>query len=271
MSEEIQPTQLSQELIAQALQLAIVSIAKLQPLPPEVDQLPQQYMKMLGELIQHLKQQGLAGPNATVPQRMKAIRQQMQRWGLVQPSTQPTADQIINQYPAQVKQSVLANEVTQSASCHDITMDKKSRPEIKYNIFIIVFIIIFFVYASRDCSNRAKEREVQKERYEQWKQSPAGMNSQARLESMSKDAPIKSLTGDLFYKGMLCGSDCSGHIAGYEYAMEYGMTYDAKCYETYSSSFLEGCKQAVEDIIAEMQPSEDEPRDYDYDSDAHYR
>ena len=103
--------QLSPELITTALRSALLLIADWKPLPKEVEQtLPPQYLAMLVRLTESLKRQGLAGPNATRPQRMLAIRKQMQQWGLLQQPSQPSADQIINQYPTAARNSVLANE-----------------------------------------------------------------------------------------------------------------------------------------------------------------
>ena len=101
---------LSPKLIAEALQLSLTSIAQWKPLPQQANQLPPQYLKLLSQLVQSLKSQGLAGPRATVPQRMAALRQQLKQWGLLTGPSQPTADQIISQYPTQARQSVLANE-----------------------------------------------------------------------------------------------------------------------------------------------------------------
>ncbi|MBC3217002.1 hypothetical protein [Serratia fonticola] len=131
---------------------------------------------------------------------------------------------------------------------------------------IMIFIVLFLAYGLYDCSNRAKEKEAQRERSELWKQSPTGMDSQAEWSSILRDYPVKSQTGALFYKGMRCSSDCSGHIAGYEYAVDNNIEDKDKCDESYSLSFAEGCSKAVDDIIAEKQPLEDEPRDYDYDT-----
>ncbi|ENN8379104.1 hypothetical protein ACAX46_004600 [Providencia rettgeri] len=131
---------------------------------------------------------------------------------------------------------------------------------------IMIFIVLFFAYGLYDCSNRAKEKEAQRVRSELWKKSSAGMDTQAEWRSVLKDYPVKSQTGALFYKGMRCRSDCSGHIAGYEYAVDNNIEDKYKCDESDSLSFTEGCSKAVDDIITERQPLEDAPRDYDYDT-----
>ena len=55
---------------------------------------------------------------------------------------------------------------------------------------------------------------------------------------------VVSQTGKKYYRGMLCSQDCSGHIKGYEWAIELGVTnYDA-C-NSNSASFTEGCERGV--------------------------
>ena len=95
------------------LQQSLKSIAQWKPLPQQATQLPPQYLNLLSKLVDTLRTQGLAGPGATTTQRMAAMRKQLLSWGLLQKGSSPTADQIINQYPEQVRRSVLANEATQ--------------------------------------------------------------------------------------------------------------------------------------------------------------
>ena len=95
------------------LQQSLKSIAQWKPLPQQATQLPPQYLNLLSKLVDTLRAQGLAGPGATTTQRMAAMREQLLSWGLLQRGSSPTADQIINQYPEQVRRSVLANEATQ--------------------------------------------------------------------------------------------------------------------------------------------------------------
>lgn len=42
-----------------------------------------------------------------------------------------------------------------------------------------------------------------------------------------------------------CTKDCSGHHAGYEWAMRKGLTDERPCYGAKSNSFIEGCIQYV--------------------------
>lgn len=42
-----------------------------------------------------------------------------------------------------------------------------------------------------------------------------------------------------------CTQDCSGHHAGYEWAMRKGLTDERQCYGGKSNSFIEGCIQYV--------------------------
>lgn len=57
-------------------------------------------------------------------------------------------------------------------------------------------------------------------------------------------------------KGMFCTDDCSGHIAGYQWAEERGISKDTGCTGN-SRSFIRGCMQyvteRVEEIVAERE------------------
>ncbi|HED1256450.1 hypothetical protein [Citrobacter amalonaticus] len=127
--------------------------------------------------------------------------------------------------------------------------------------YLSIAIILFLTYGVYDCSNRVKERQERKERSAQFFRTPAGQDFTAKVESIGGRTPIKSLTGNLFYRGMRCYDDCSGHIAGYEYAINYGLSNTSQCDESDSESFAEGCSKGVQDIIDEYEPVEDD-RDY---------
>lgn len=52
----------------------------------------------------------------------------------------------------------------------------------------------------------------------------------------------------LTYKGYPCTKDCSGHRAGYMWAVRKGVTDVNDCpYRTSHNSFWEGCKSKTED------------------------
>lgn len=53
---------------------------------------------------------------------------------------------------------------------------------------------------------------------------------------------VVSNTGNWYYMGMKCSDDCSGHIAGYEWAIDNNIREEAICEnEKFSKSFAEGC------------------------------
>ena len=61
---------------------------------------------------------------------------------------------------------------------------------------------------------------------------------------------IKELLENLTFKGYPCTSDCSGHQAGWEYAVHWGLEPD-ECPYGNSNSFWEGCKSHGEEELEE--------------------
>jgi len=61
---------------------------------------------------------------------------------------------------------------------------------------------------------------------------------------------IKELLENLTFKGYPCTSDCSGHQAGWEYAVHWGLEPD-ECPYGNSNSFWEGCKSRGEEELEE--------------------
>jgi hypothetical protein len=49
------------------------------------------------------------------------------------------------------------------------------------------------------------------------------------------------LAEDLSYKGYRCTQDCSGHMAGYEWAKIRNIQSTSECPIGHSNSFTEGC------------------------------
>lgn len=129
----------------------------------------------------------------------------------------------------------------------------------KYVAIVIILILTYGVY---DCSNSAKERQERKERNAQFFRTPAGQDVRAEVESFGNNNAVKSLTGNWYFRGMRCYDDCSGHIAGYEYAINHELTNYSDCDESDSESFTEGCEKGVQDIIDEHEPVDDD-REYD--------
>lgn len=57
--------------------------------------------------------------------------------------------------------------------------------------------------------------------------------------SLADDASLPEFE-DLYFRGYKCTQDCSGHIAGYNWAIENGLTGPHECGGR-SNSFIEGC------------------------------
>jgi hypothetical protein len=50
-----------------------------------------------------------------------------------------------------------------------------------------------------------------------------------------------------YYRGYPCTKDCSGHIAGYNWAIKKGIQQPQDCpYRTSHNSFWEGCKSKTQ-------------------------
>lgn len=76
-------------------------------------------------------------------------------------------------------------------------------------------------------------------------------NQKALFRSYISSSPIHSTTGVIYFKGKVCKGDCSGHIAGYKWAEERGISKDEGC-TAQSQSFNEGCMQYVSDRVDEL-------------------
>lgn len=131
-----------------------------------------------------------------------------------------------------------------------MSTEKEEGRKFLIGLIIMSLVVVYGIYDWRNNTKKAQER---RERQEQWRQTPAGMDHEAKLHSISRNIPIRSKTGTLFFKGMNCRFDCSGHIAGYRYALDYGLTNVSKCEESPSLSFEEGCKKGADDILSEIE------------------
>ena len=54
------------------------------------------------------------------------------------------------------------------------------------------------------------------------------------------------ITEGLMYRGYPCTKDCSGHMAGYEWARAHNVSDPAECPIGHSNSFTEGCRSYAE-------------------------
>ena len=66
-----------------------------------------------------------------------------------------------------------------------------------------------------------------------------------REEHRNRNWARPAESAPLYFHGYECKEDCSGHIAGYEWAREHGITDEEDCSGN-SESFIEGCKAYVQ-------------------------
>ena len=94
---------------------------------------------------------------------------------------------------------------------------------------------------------RAKEFIVEK-----WSQkykrsincaNPRGFSQRAHCQGRKKK---KVRETGLYYRGYPCTKDCSGHTAGYAWAISKNAQTYADCGNPWSNSFWEGCKSKIE-------------------------
>ncbi len=58
---------------------------------------------------------------------------------------------------------------------------------------------------------------------------------------------VSAITEQLMYKGYPCTKDCSGHMAGYDWARQHNITDPNACpYRPSHPSFYEGCRSYAE-------------------------
>lgn len=94
------------ELLSQAVEL----IAQGRALPDEMVRiLPREALELLGEVIEHYQKSGLAGPNHTTTERLKAIVQMMKNRGAPRAASKSADDFLLSLGP-DVSTPVLANE-----------------------------------------------------------------------------------------------------------------------------------------------------------------
>ena len=137
---------------------------------------------------------------------------------------------------------------------------------LKNIIFWCIFLgAIFNWYYRNDRQQKLKEEQYhqQQEQLKQYLNSPKGQDETANMESLNTSEVVTSKTGNKYYRGMQCSSDCSGHIAGYEWALDLGITNDEAC-DNESFSFEEGYLKGIEDVLLGLREyfKETYPEDY---------
>lgn len=93
-----------------------------------------------------------------------------------------------------------------------------------------------------------------------------GLPAEERAQKIARNAGIEPSDieirrGGWYYRGHQCSDDCSGHIAGYQWAKKNQLDDPAKCGETLES-FREGCviyTKELDDQEAAKQVSDGSP------------
>lgn len=124
--------------------------------------------------------------------------------------------------------------------------------ERKFLTGVAVFLVSLFgfVYWSHLESKKqiAAEKAAAAEAERACMKDPKCSDDAARDYSKSQRAPIVSpATGALFFRGMRCSHDCSGHVAGYEWARDLGVTNGDACPYDNGDSFGSGCRIAADE------------------------
>ena len=123
--------------------------------------------------------------------------------------------------------------------------------------WLIFGAVIFGIFAYSDYAKQQKiEARAAKEAACQ--ANPAcrtkKANDEARYQSLLSKEPKRSTSGAIYFKGYKCSADCAGHIAGYEWAEERGISKEEGCYGR-SDSFNEGCLLYVSERVSELEES----------------
>ena len=121
-----------------------------------------------------------------------------------------------------------------------------------------VIIVAFFAYADYSKQQKKEKREA---REVACQANPAcrdaKANREAKFQSIIGDSPVLSSTGVVYFKGKPCSGDCSGHIAGYQWAEEESISEDDDCAGD-SQSFIDGCLQYVSEQLEKLEGTDSE-------------
>lgn len=90
--------------------------------------------------------------------------------------------------------------------------------------------------------------------------SPSCQDDIARRDSELYTGRVtRSKFGRYYFNGKACTDDCSGHVAGFNWAEERGISKEAGCEDGKSISFIEGCEAYVEAVQDELNSEDYEP------------
>lgn len=92
------------------MQQILQAIAEWRPIPERLMQpLPTALLKKLLDAVNQLKAEGLAGPHNRANDRIKRLKSLLNQRGLGG-EREPTADEVVNQQPPEVRNQILAQE-----------------------------------------------------------------------------------------------------------------------------------------------------------------
>lgn len=116
-------------------------------------------------------------------------------------------------------------------------------------IAAVVLVYAWIGVSSENASERGRKEYETRVSLERAKEAacptnPACLDERATMASVTASGPVPSATGRWFFRGYPCSEDCSGHVAGYEWAKENDFLDYEKC-ETGNASFDEGCEAFV--------------------------
>jgi hypothetical protein len=128
--------------------------------------------------------------------------------------------------------------------------------EVNWLIYLVAASALAFSFCSHNKERASiKKDQSEKAAYAACSADPACSklrdNDYARNLSESFPMPIYSGTSDHFFRGRQCIDDCSGHVAGYNWAKDRGISKVEGCYGK-SISFRDGCLIYVDERLLEL-------------------
>lgn len=125
-------------------------------------------------------------------------------------------------------------------------------------MFVMVCINLGLLYISNEQEKKSKIRNTERLRVieENCNKDNKCLDKRAKRESSKGTKKIiRSKTGNYFFSGVSCSGNCSGHIAGYNWAEEKSYSKpdldEDDCFSK-SSSFSEGCDIFLEDYLYDV-------------------
>jgi hypothetical protein len=131
-----------------------------------------------------------------------------------------------------------------------------SKSKLFYAALGVSFIFMHYYYYLE----RQEKEQKRAERSAACLVSPSCQDEAARGESaLYSGKAIRSKSGRYYFNGKACTDYCSGHVAGFNWAEERGISKEAGCEDGKSISFIEGCEAYVEAVQDELNSEDYEP------------